>query len=330
MSGLGRFLVGRLLRLALLLLAVSMITFALFFLTPGDPAVQSVPRGASPEVLAQVRHRMGLDQPLWKQYLDFLHGPDRIGNGRPSGILNWPPNLGYSFKNQEPVLDTILDRLPVTASLVAGAAVLWLLLGIPIGIQAALVPRSLRDRLAMLFALVGVSMPAFLLGLGLIYVLYFRLRLLPAPGYVPLTSDPVGWFTHLLLPWFSLAFTYAAVYSRIVRTNMLEVSGEDYVRTARAKGLPERHVVTRHMFRASLTPVVTMLGLDIGLLLGGAVITEVVFGLNGIGTMAVRALTNVDLPVIVGTVLFAAFCVMVFNLAVDLLYAVLDPRVRTG
>jgi peptide/nickel transport system permease protein len=329
-SGLGRFLVRRLLRMALLLLAVSMVTFALFFLTPGDPAVQSVPRGASPEVLAQVRHRMGLDQPLWKQYRDFLHGPDRIGNGRPSGILNWPPNLGYSFKNQEPVLDTILDRLPVTASLVAGAAVLWLLLGIPIGIQAALVPRTLRDRLAMLFALVGVSMPAFLLGLGLIYLLYFRLRLLPAPGYVPLTRDPVGWFTHLLLPWFSLAFTYAAVYSRIVRTNMLEVSGEDYVRTARAKGLPERQVVTRHMFRASLTPVVTMLGLDIGLLLGGAVIIEVVFGLNGIGTMAVRALTNVDLPVIVGTVLFAAFCVMVFNLAVDLLYAVLDPRVRTG
>jgi peptide/nickel transport system permease protein len=324
------FLVRRVLRMAVLLLAVSMVTFALFFLTPGDPAVQSVPRGASPEVIAQVRHRMGLDQPIWKQYLDFLHGPDRIGIGRPSGLLNWPPNLGYSFKNQEPVLDTILDRLPVTASLVAGAAVLWLLLGIPIGIQAALAPRSVRDRLAMLFALVGVSMPAFLLGLGLIYLFYFRWRLLPAPGYVPLTRDPVGWFTHLLLPWFCLAFTYAAVYSRVVRTNMLEVAGEDYVRTARAKGLPEGRVVTRHVFRASLTPVVTMLGLDIGLLLGGAVIVEAVFGLNGVGTLAIRALTNVDLPVIVGTVLFAALFVMLFNLAVDVLYVVLDPRVRSA
>jgi peptide/nickel transport system permease protein len=329
-SGMLAFLVRRALRMAVLLLAVSMVTFALFFLTPGDPAVQSVPRGASPEVIAQVRHRMGLDQPIWKQYLGFLHGPDRIGIGRPSGLLNWPPNLGYSFKNQEPVLDTILDRLPVTASLVAGAAVLWLLLGIPIGIQAALAPRSVRDRLAMLFALVGVSMPAFLLGLGLIYLFYFRWRLLPAPGYVPLTRDPVGWFTHLLLPWFCLAFTYAAVYSRVVRTNMLEVAGEDYVRTARAKGLPEGRVVTRHVFRASLTPVVTMLGLDIGLLLGGAVIVEAVFGLNGVGTLAIRALTNVDLPVIVGTVLFAALFVMLFNLAVDVLYVVLDPRVRSA
>jgi peptide/nickel transport system permease protein len=329
-SGMLAFLVRRALRMAVLLLAVSMVTFALFFLTPGDPAVQSVPRGASPEVITQVRHRMGLDQPIWKQYLDFLHGPDRIGIGRPSGLLNWPPNLGYSFKNQEPVLDTILDRLPVTASLVAGAAVLWLLLGIPIGIQAALAPRSVRDRLAMLFALVGVSMPAFLLGLGLIYLFYFRWRLLPAPGYVPLTRDPVGWFTHLLLPWFCLAFTYAAVYSRVVRTNMLEVAGEDYVRTARAKGLPEGRVVTRHVFRASLTPVVTMLGLDIGPLLGGAVIVEAVFGLNGVGTLAIRALTNVDLPVIVGTVLFAALFVMLFNLAVDVLYVVLDPRVRSA
>jgi peptide/nickel transport system permease protein len=325
-----RWLARRLLRMAVLLVAVSMVTFALFFLTPGDPAVRSVPRGASPEVIAQVRHRMGLDQPLWRQYLDFLHGPDRIGIGRPSGILNWPPNLGYSFKNQEPVLDTILDRLPVTASLVAGAVAMWLLLGIPIGVQAALLPRSLRDRLAMLFALVGVSMPAFLLGLGLIYLFYFRLRLLPAPGYVPLTRDPLGWFSHLLLPWFSLAFTYAAVYSRVVRSNMLEVTGEDYVRTARAKGLPERQVVTRHVLRASLTPVVTMLGLDVGLLLGGAVITEVVFGLNGVGQLAIRALTNVDLPVIVGTVLFAACFVMLCNLLVDLVYVVLDPRIRTG
>lgn len=152
---------------------------------------------------------MGLDQPLWKQYLDFLHGPDRIGTGQPSGILNWPPNLGYSFRNQQPVLDTLLDRLPVTASLVGGAAVLWVLLGVGVGVLSALRPRSLADRAGMTFALVGVSMPQFLLGIMLLYVFYARLGWFPAPGYVPLTSDPLGWFTHLLLPWFTLAFTYA-------------------------------------------------------------------------------------------------------------------------
>lgn len=327
---LARFVLRRLAWMVVSLLAVSVITFGLFFMAPGDPALQSVPKGASPQVVAQIRHRMGLDQPYWRQYLDFLHGPDRIGTGQPSGLLNWPPNLGYSFKNSEPVLETILDRLPVTASLVAGATVLWLLLGIPIGVQAALVPRSLRDRAAMLFALVGVSMPTFLLGVGLLYVFYFQLRVLPAPGYVPLSEDPVGWFTHLLLPWFTLAFTYAATYSRIVRSTMLEVSGEDYVRTARAKGLRERRVVGRHILRASLTPVVTMLGLDVGLLLGGAVVVEVVFGLNGVGSMAIRALTNVDLPVIVGTVLFGALAVMVTSFVVDVLYALLDPRVSYG
>jgi peptide/nickel transport system permease protein len=243
-------------------------------------------------------------------------------------VLNWPPNLGWSFRNQEPVLNTILDRLPVTASLTIGAAFFWLLIGIPIGVLAALHPRSLRDRAAMGFALLGVSMPVFLVGIGLLYVFYFKLGWAPAPKYVPFTTNPLQWANQLLLAWITIAVGTAALYTRMVRGNMLEVMGEDYVRTARAKGLSERRVTIKHILRSSLTPVVTMLGLDIGVLLGGAIITERVFGLPGVGATTVQAIIDNDLPVIQGVVLFAAFFVVMFNLAVDIFYAVLDPRVR--
>jgi peptide/nickel transport system permease protein len=314
--------------LGLLVAIVTALTHTLFFVIPGDPAVQAVPRGASPETLAEVRHRMGLDQPLWRQYLNFFHGPDLIGNGQPSGILNLPPNLGYSFKNQEPVLDTILDRLPVTASLAGGAVVLWLLFGLSVGVLAAVYPRSLRDRLSMGVALVGVATPQFLLGIGLIYFLYYKLQIFPAPGYVPLTQDPLEWAWHLVLPWFTLAFTYAAAYSRIMRSSMLETAGENFVLLAQAKGLTRRQVVLRHVARPAITPVVTMLGIDIGLLLSGAIVVEIVFGLNGVGNLAIKALTTNDLPVIAGTVLLASILVAVFNLVVDLVYPLLDPRVQ--
>jgi len=270
---------------------------------------------------------MGLDQPIWKQYLAFLHGPDLIGNGHSSGILNWPPNLGYSFKNQEPVLDTILDRLPVTVSLAIGGVVLWLFFGLAVGILSALHPRSFRDRTAMIIALVGVSMPQFLLGIGLIYFLYYKVSLFPAPGYVPITEDPLQWAWHLVLPWFTLAFTYAAAYSRIMRSSMLDVVGENYVLLARAKGLTRSQVVRRHTLRPALTPVVTMLGMDIGLLISGSIVVEIVFGLNGVGNLAIHALTTTDLPVIAGTVELAAISVAVFNLVVDIAYRMLDPRV---
>jgi peptide/nickel transport system permease protein len=318
----------RLAWLGLLVLIITALTYTLFFVVPGDPAVQAVPKGASPQTIADVRHRMGLDQPLWRQYLNFLHGPDLIGNGHPSGILNVPPNLGYSFKNQEPVLDTILDRLPVTISLAAGAIVLWLLFGLSVGILAAIYPRTLRDRISMGIALVGVAMPQFLLGIGLIYLLYFRVHVFPAPGYVPLTQDPAGWAAHLVLPWFTLAFSYAAAYSRIMRSSMLEVANENFVLLAQSKGLTRRQVVLRHVVRPALTPIVTMLGMDIGLLLSGAIVVEIVFGLNGVGSLAIQALTTNDLPVIAGTVLLAALLVAVFNLVVDLLYPLLDPRVQ--
>jgi peptide/nickel transport system permease protein len=322
------YVMRRLAWVVVLLFAISILTFAMFFMLPGDPAAQAVPKGATPETLALIRHRMGLDLPLWKQYLNFLHGPDLVGAGHASGVLNWPPNLGWSFRNQEPVLNTILDRLPVTASLTLGSAFFWLLIGIPIGVQAALRPRSVRDRAAMGFALFGVSMPVFITGIGLLYVFYFKLGWSPAPKYVPFSDNPLQWANQLLLAWITIALGTAALYVRMVRGNMLEVAGEDYVRTARAKGLSERRVVVKHILRSSLTPVVTMLGLDIGVLLGGAIVTEKVFGLPGVGATTVQAIIDNDLPLIQGVVLFAAFFVVMFNLIVDIFYAVLDPRVR--
>jgi peptide/nickel transport system permease protein len=320
--------VRRLAWLALLILIIAAITYTLFFVVPGDPAVSAVPKGASPQAIAEVRHRMGLDQPLWKQYLYFLHGPDLIGNGHSSGILNWPPNLGYSFKNQEPVLTTILDRLPVTLSLAIGGGILWLAFGLSVGVLSALYPRSLRDRAAMVIALIGVSMPQFLLGIFLIYFLYYRFHVFPSPGYVPITQSPVQWAWHLVLPWFTLAFTYAAAYSRIMRSSMLDIVGENFVLLARAKGLTRRQVVVRHTLRPALGPVMTMLGMDLGLLISGSVVVEIVFGMNGVGNLAIKALATNDLPVIAGTVILAAVMVAIFNLVVDIGYRLLDARVE--
>jgi peptide/nickel transport system permease protein len=314
--------------LLLLILIITALTYTLFFLIPADPAVEAVPKGASPQTIAQVRHRMGLDQPVWLQYVYFFHGPDLIGNGHASGILNWPPNLGYSFKNQQPVLDTILDRLPVTVSLAIGGVVLWLVLGLAVGIISALRPRSVQDRTAMLFALVGVSMPQFLLGVALLYLFYFRLHIFPPPTYVPFTQDPLSWAWHLVLPWCTLAFTYAAAYSRIMRSSMLEVANENWVLLARAKGLRRRDVVRRHVVRPALQQVVTMLGMDLGILISGAVVVEIVFGLNGVGNLAIHALNTSDLPVIAGTVILAAVSVAVANLVIDIAYKLLDPRVQ--
>jgi peptide/nickel transport system permease protein len=324
------YVMRRLLWVVVLLFAISILSFLMFFLLPGDPAAQAVPKGATPETLALISHRMGLDLPVWKQYLNFLHGPDLVGAGHASGVLNWPPNLGWSFRNQEPVLTTILDRLPVTASLALGGCVLWLLLGFSTGILAALRPRSLADRAAMGFALLGVSAPVFITGIGLLYVFYFKLGWAPAPSYVPFSRDPLAWASHLVLAWVTVSLIFAALYTRMVRSNMLEVAGEDYVRTARAKGLTERRVVLAHVIRSSVTPAVTQLGLDLGGLLGGAIVVERVFGLPGLGGATVQAITGNDLPLIQGVVLFAAFFVIVANLLVDIAYAALDPRVRYG
>ena len=315
-----RFLVRRVLFGVLVLWLISVAVFVLFFVAPHDPARAIAGRQATAQTVALVRHRLGLDQPVVLQYGHFLA---RLAHG----------DLGYSYYNSEPVRSLILARLPVTLSLTVGGAVLWLVLGVGIGIAAARRPRTLLDRAATVFVLGGLSMPTFLVGLLLLYLLFFRLHLagvdtFPGGGYVPFTQSPAQWAQHLLLPWLTLALVSAATYSRLTRTSMLEVSGEDYVRTARAKGITERRVVYRHMLRSALTPVVTQLGIDVGALLGGAIITENVFGLPGLGQLAVQSVTTQDLPVVIGIVLVAAFFVVAANTVVDFMYAVLDPRVR--
>jgi peptide/nickel transport system permease protein len=315
-----RFIARRLLFALLVLWLVSVAVFLLFFIAPHDPARLIAGRLASPETLAAVRHTLGADQPAIQQYQHFLGG---LVHG----------DLGYSYYNSEPVTSLIWSRLAVTASLALGAVVIWLAMGIGIGVLAARRPRSAADRAATVFVLAGLSMPTFLLGLLFLYFLFFRLHLaginaFPGGGYVPITQDPLGWAQHLILPWLTLAIASAATYSRLTRTSLLEVLGEDYVRTARSKGLSERRVVYRHGLRSGLTPVVTQLGIDVGTLLGGAIVTENVFGLPGLGQLAVQSVTTQDLPVIIGIVLMAAFFIVIANIVVDAVYAVLDPRVR--
>jgi peptide/nickel transport system permease protein len=242
-------------------------------------------------------------------------------------------DFGYSYTNAEPVTSLIGNGLPVTASLVIGGAVLWLFMGVGIGVVAATRPRSVLDRTATGFSLFFYSMPTFLLGEVLLLLFFFRLHLLgidlfPGAGYTPLLQDPVEWARHLVLPWFTIALVTAATYVRLTRGSMLDVLGEDYIRTARAKGLSRRRVIYRHGLRAGLTPVVTQFGIDVGTLLGGAIVTENVFGLPGLGELAISALAKQDLPTVIGLVLLASAFVVIANIVVDILYSVLDARVR--
>jgi peptide/nickel transport system permease protein len=315
-----RFLVRRIALGALVLWLITMAVFALFFIAPTDVARTLAGRQASPETVALISHRLGLDQPVWKQYLDF------IGNAVHG-------DLGFDYYHQVPVTTIIGAALPITISVVLGGAIIWLVLGVLNGVISAVHPRSPVDRALTAASLFFYSMPTFLLGLLLLYFLYFRLTLagvavFPAGGYVPLSDDPGQWFVHMVLPWITLALVSAATYTRLTRASMLDVLGEDYVRTARAKGIPERRVIIRHALRAALTPVVTQFGIDVGTLLGGVVVTETVFSLPGLGKSAIDAINQQDLPVIIGIVLFASFAVVVANIAVDIAYAVLDPRVR--
>ncbi|MDO5696644.1 MAG: ABC transporter permease [Dermatophilus congolensis] len=306
----------------LVLFVLSLFIFTLFFVAPGDPARVIAGDKATPELLAQIRATLGLDQPIYVQYWEFL---SRIGEG----------NLGFSYRSSQEVLPLILSRLPATMSLVFGGVVLWLAIGIPIGITSARHPGSLRDRAGLAFALAGISFPTFVLGMLSLYFLYFLptkagIILFPPGGYIPLTQDPVRWAWHLLLPWMTLALVTAATYARLTRGQMLDVMGEDYIRTARAKGLSERVVTYKHGMRSALTPLVTQLGTDIGLLLGGVIVIETVFGLRGIGALAVQAVATQDRPVVIGVVLFGGFFVVVANILVDIAYVLLDARVRVS
>ncbi|MEV4496171.1 ABC transporter permease [Micromonospora arborensis] len=324
-----RLVSGRLLSMIVTLLVISLITYVVFVLLPSDPAQLSCGRPCTPERLADARAFMGYDQPWVQQYLAFLGG---IFTGRTFGsgaaaVHCAAPCFGYSFQLNESVTHLILERIPVTFSIAIGAAMLWLIIGVGTGVISAVRRGTAIDRAAMTFSTIGVSAPSYLVGLLGILLFGFTLNMVPVNGYVPLTEDPVGWLWHLVLPWCVLALISAAVYARLTRGQMLDVLGEDYIRTARAKGLRERRVVGRHALRNVLIPVVTVFGIDLGSLLGGAVITERVFSMPGLGALLLDAVGNVDLPLIIGVTLFSAFLIILANFLVDLVYSVLDPRV---
>jgi peptide/nickel transport system permease protein len=316
------YIIRRLLWAILLLFVVSFITFVMFILLPSaDPAVLRAGRQPTPELIAAIRENLGLDKPWYVQYLIYMRDL----------VLHF--DFGYSYQNNVAVKETIFDRLPATVSLAVGGAVVWLLIGIPIGIISAIKRGTILDRAAMGFALLAISAPVYWVGLVSIYLFSEDLgKLAPifkgSGQYTPFTEDPIAWASALILPWLVLATAFAAIYARFLRANLLDVMGEDYIRTARAKGLGERRVVFKHGLRSAITPIVTIFGLDLGILIGGAILTETVFNIPGIGRLAFDAIQKSDLPIVQGTVLIAAFAVIMANLIVDILYAFLDPRVR--
>jgi peptide/nickel transport system permease protein len=315
-----RFLVKRVALGALVLWIISILVFVMFFIAPHDVAQRLAGRNATPESVAAVRRSLGLDQSVLTQYWHFL---ERLLHG----------DLGQSYITGQSVNSLIKDAIPVTLSLALGAAVLWLAIGIFNGVVSAVRPRSLADRGMTVFALFFYSMPSFLLGLIFLDLFFYRLtvnglRWFPGSGYVGFTQSPTQWFQHLILPWFTLALVLAATYTRLTRGSMLDVLGEDYIRTARAKGLSERRVIYRHGLRSALTPVVTQFGIDLGTLVGGVIITEQVFGLSGVGKLSVDSISQDNLPVVIGIVMFASAAIVVANILVDIAYAFLDPRVR--
>ncbi len=318
------FIVRRLVTVIVLLVAVAAVTFVIFNLLPStDPAVLRAGKQATPESIERVRAELGLARPKPEQFVDYL------------GDVFFRFDFGTSYVGERrKVLDQITERLPATISLTVGAVVLWVLIGVIIGVISAIRRGTVFDRVAMGLALVAISAPVYWLGLVALYLFApdvgaLKLSFVGGAGsYQPLTESPSQWLQSMILPWCVLAASFAAVYARVLRGSLLDVIGEDYIRTARAKGVPERTVVRRHAIRSAVTPVVTLLGLDIGILLGGAILTETVFNVPGIGRLAVNAIQTGNLPIIQGTVLFGAFFIIVASLVVDVVYALLDPRVR--
>ena len=332
-----RYVIRRLLWAVVLFLAVTLVTYVIFYLIPVDPAHNAAGKAATPAQIEQVAHRLYLDRPVYEQYLHFLD--QLVVHG----------SLGYSYANRQSVNETVKQAAPVTASLVIGAALIWLIIAIPIGVYSALRPRTVGDRASMGFVLAGISVHPVWLGLVASYLFAYvpttgsflgfhfpAFTLFPIQGYCSFRGaqpgepcgGPVDWGYHLVLPWFVLAIGYAAFYVRLVRSNVLEVLNEDYVRTARAKGAPASVVMRQHVLRNAMLPVVTAFGMDIALALAGAVLIEFVFGLPGLGYVAVHSLGQFDYPVTLGVVVFASIIVIIANLLVDLLYAWIDPRIR--
>lgn len=331
-----RFVLVRFAGMILVIFVVSVLTFGIFQLAPLLSHTSPVyyytgkvpyPPG-SPQLQALI-HRFGFDLPIPVQYWQFVSGifGKSITDGTSSPVQCGFPCFGYSFRQNELVSTLIAQALPVTFSLTVGAAILWLIGGVTIGTISGLKPGSVIDRVGMTGALAGVSLPIFFTGPVLLLIFVYTLGVLPDTGYVNLTTDPVQWFLHMLLPWVSLAIVFAALYARLTRSNMMETMSEDYIRTARAKGLDRRTVVIKHGLRAALTPIVTIFGIDVGTLIGSTVITETVFNLRGLGYLSIQSVRQQDLPVILGVTMVAALALVLANFIVDILYAVIDPRV---
>jgi peptide/nickel transport system permease protein len=316
-----RYVTRRVLWGIALLIIVSAVVFLIFYVLPGaDPAKLRAGRQANPQLIEQIRTQLGLDQPIYVQFWDYMKG------------VFFHFDFGRSYQSNTPVRETILDRLPATALLVAGAVVFWLLMGLPVGIISAIKRRSVLDRTTMVTSLALISAPVFWLGLVALYLFaddVGKIHIFPGQGAYLNADNFFSRCWSLFLPWLVLAAASAAIYARYLRSSMIDVMSEDYIRTARAKGVPERNVILRHGVRSAITPIVTLLGLDIGLLLAGnAILTESVFNIPGVGREIVRAINRSDLPVIQGIVLFGAFFIVTCNLIVDIAYAYLDPRVR--
>ncbi|MGH3099185.1 MAG: ABC transporter permease [Streptosporangiales bacterium] len=328
----GYYVVRRIVAMFLTLIALSILVFLLFAALPVNPAALTCGKSCTPEVIHANEVRLGYDKPLYVQYGTFVKGVF-AGRTYGSGTATFEcpaPCLGYSFARGENVTHLIAKRLPVTATEAVGACVLWLGVGVVVGVVAALRRGRWQDRVSMSGALIGYSFPTFFIGLVLLYLVVFKLRIMAYPSYTPFSDDPVAWFKSFILPWATLAAVFAAFYARLTRNQMLDTLGEDYIRTARAKGLKRGKVIFKHALRASLTPIVTATGVDLGQLLGGVVITETIFALPGLGKLALQSVTSADLPVITAVVLVAASFIIVANLVVDLLYGLIDPRVRVG
>jgi peptide/nickel transport system permease protein len=313
----GRFVIRRLGGMVAVLFAVSVLTFLIFNVVPGsDPAQRMAGKNATPRLVASINEEWGFNEPLPQQYLTMM---EKIFSG---DVI--------SYEGREDVDERIVEGIPATFSLCVGAAVIWMFFGILFGYLSAVRAGGLLDRVLTIVAVAGISMPVFLLGAIFLSYLTYKTEIFPSGGYVEFGESPLEWLEHLILPWTTLAILYIGFYSRVLRSNMLDAMNEDYVRTARAKGLRERQVMSRHVMRNSLIPIITLFGLDFGALIGGAILIEGIFSLNGIGQYAYESLKNFDLPPVMAIVMFGAFFVVLFNALVDIAYAWLDPRIRLG
>jgi peptide/nickel transport system permease protein len=314
----------------LILAVVSLVTFLLFFAVPGDPGRLSCGKICTPAKLAEIHHNLGLDRPIYVQYGEYMKGIVvgrdvlEAGDKQHCGA----PCFGYSFVNHQPVWQTFTDRFPATLSLALGAALLFLIGGVSLGLISAIYRGRALDKIAIGLSLTGASLQIYFIGIVARAFFVDKLRWLPQPGYTPLTQHPGRWFSGLLLPWIVLAFVNAALYARLSRASMVEALQEDFVRTGRARGLSGRSIYLKHAGRAAVSPIITIFGLDLAGLLGGAIITETVFSIHGVGQLAISSVFASDLPMIMATVLLAAFVIVVANLLVDIAYAFIDPRVR--